>query len=109
MHSWTGETEGIVDFDAVHDGQVLVGRASTNGEATAKVLGRSNSGKRTQRSEDVVDAARDLEHVTGRHLVGQRLPGANHTFSNVHCLYENVPRISAISIGPVTPPIVTPI
>ena len=35
----------IVHLDAVHHGEVLIGRATANGEPAVKVLGRRHTGK----------------------------------------------------------------
>ena len=73
-----GETEeaiGVVDLDAVHDGEILVRCSSAHREARAELVGGRHPGQGLQRPEDVVDRARDLQHLLGRARESKRARG----------------------------------
>ena len=59
----TEEAEGIVDLDAVHEDQVLIGRAPAYHDAASELGGRRHTWKRLDDSEHIVDAASDVFDV----------------------------------------------
>ena len=52
----------IVDFDAVRDRQILVGRAAADRDATAELFGRRHARKGLQGAEHVVERTRCAQH-----------------------------------------------
>ncbi len=54
-----------MNLDAIHDGEVLVGRSAAHGQARTELLGGGHSGQGLERPEDVVDRAGDLEDLLG--------------------------------------------
>jgi hypothetical protein len=53
------EPERVVNLDAVHDRQVLIGAAATHRDPAAELVGAGHTGERLQRAKDILEPARE--------------------------------------------------
>ena len=57
------EAVRVVNLDAVHHRQVLIGAAATNRDAAAKLVGADDARERLQSSKDILESARERSNL----------------------------------------------
>jgi hypothetical protein len=64
------EAKRVVDLDAVHDGEVLIGTPPADGDAAPELVACGHARQRLQRAEHVVEAPGEPSHVLLPHNEG---------------------------------------